>query len=702
MIMDERERYRELLAINRAVASAVDYEEVLRRVVDRTAAFTGATACALLLSQEDGFARVVRSVGIDPATVASLAVPLTERIDVELCSLLGFQARDRFVCVPVIGAEGLMGMLAVYWAEPRVWDDAHADELLSALADQAAIALDNIERLRRLRASEAKLAGIISIAADAIISVDEAQRIVMYNEGARTIFGWSDEEVLGKPLDILLPERIRESHWQHVQNFGANPETARKMGSRRATFFGLRKSGEEFPADASISKLRVGGGWLFTVALRDITEQKKIEHEEQLLGAVGDILATTLDAQKTLTNIALLAVREFADFCVVEFVGEQGELLLLEVMTSDPVKGALAEALKQYALDRHGPALSSTILAAKKPQMMADVSPDTIRAGAQSEEHRRLLEAIAPTSMMAVPLIVNDRVLGALVVASCRPERRYDAADLRLLAKVGQSAALALENARLHRATERAVQARDEVLGIVAHDLRNPLAGILAATGLALPQGVEGERRSPAAMIQRAAKRMDRLIQDLLDVTGMEAGRLSIERGRVPAAQVISDAEETQRAFVSSSRLDLRLDVEGDLPDVWADRDRLLQVLGNLIHNASKFTAPGGRITVEARRGERDVVFSVTDTGAGIPAADLPRLFDRFWQARKGERRGAGLGLAIARGIVEAHDGRIWVESTPDAGSTFYFTVPVAPSVEDRLSEAPLSAPGGSSPQPTR
>jgi signal transduction histidine kinase len=124
-------------------------------------------------------------------------------------------------------------------------------------------------------------------------------------------------------------------------------------------------------------------------------------------------------------------------------------------------------------------------------------------------------------------------------------------------------------------------------------------------------------------------------------------------------------------------------------------------VLGNLIHNASKFTAPGGRITVEARRGERDVVFSVTDTGAGIPAADLTRLFDRFWQARTGERRGAGLGLAIARGIVEAHGGRIWVESTPDAGSTFYFTVPVAPSVEDRLSEAPLSAPGGSPLQPT-
>jgi PAS domain S-box-containing protein len=720
----------------------------------------------------------------------------------------------------VIGTEGLKGILAVYWEEPRVLDGAHEVELISALADQAAIALDNAERVSRLRAStaalrkskerfrelveatsdwlwevdengvytyasprvrqllgyepeevlgrtpfdlmppeearrvaevfsaiaaerrpfaslentnrhrdghlvaletsgiplfdaagrfcgyrgidrditernrveqalrasEAKLAGIISTAADAIISVDEAQRIVMYNEAAQTIFGWSSDEVLGKPLDILLPERVREIHRQHVQSFSAGPETARKMGDRGRAFFGLRKSGEEFPADASISKLSLGGAWLFTVALRDITEQKRIEHEEQFLAEVGDILATTLDAQKTLTNVALLAMREFADFCVVEFVDEQGKLLLLEVVTSDPAKAGIAEALKRCSLDRNCPHLSSTILEPKKPQMVAEVSPETIRVVAQSEEHRRLWEAIAPTSMMGVPLIVHDRVLGALVVASCRPERRYGAADLRLLEKVGRRAVLALESARLHRATERAVQARDDVLRIVAHDLRNPLTTILAAARLALPRGdAERGRRRPAEMIERAAKRMDRLIQDLLDVTRMEAGRLSIESARVLAGQVIFDSAEAQQALVSAGSLELRLEVAPELPDIWADRDRLLQVFENLIGNASKFTAPGGRITVGARPGEGDVVFFVADTGIGITAGDLPRLFDPFWQARKGERRSAGLGLPIVKGIVEAHGGRIWVESTPGHGSTFHFTVPVASSVEARL-----------------
>jgi signal transduction histidine kinase len=259
------------------------------------------------------------------------------------------------------------------------------------------------------------------------------------------------------------------------------------------------------------------------------------------------------------------------------------------------------------------------------------------------------------------------------------------------LLRVGKRAALALEQSRLHNVAERAVQARDDVLEIVAHDLRNPLAAILAATSVLALRPGQVERRSLADVIERSAKRMDRLIEDLLDLTSMEAGRLSIVPALVSAGQVIVDAGEAQRAVLSSDSLAVQFDVAPDLPDIWADRDRLLQVFGNLIHNASKFTAAGGRITLGARPGQGDVVFFVADTGAGIPAADLPRLFDRFWRARKGERRGAGLGLSIVKGIVETHGGRIWVESTPGQGSTFYFTVPVASSEEPQLSETPLS-----------
>jgi signal transduction histidine kinase len=172
---------------------------------------------------------------------------------------------------------------------------------------------------------------------------------------------------------------------------------------------------------------------------------------------------------------------------------------------------------------------------------------------------------------------------------------------------------------------------------------------------------------------------MIRIIEDLLDVTRMEAGGLTIEHSRLSAAQVATDAVDAQRGLASSRSLELRLELPPELPDIRADRDRLLQVFENLIANAIKFTPAGGRITVGATRQEADVLFWVRDTGPGIAVEDQPHLFDRFWQARSTTGRGgAGLGLPIVKGIVEAHGGRVSVESAPGSGSAFLFTIPIA------------------------
>jgi signal transduction histidine kinase len=179
-------------------------------------------------------------------------------------------------------------------------------------------------------------------------------------------------------------------------------------------------------------------------------------------------------------------------------------------------------------------------------------------------------------------------------------------------------------------------------------------------------------------VIQRAAKRMNRLIRDLLDVSTMEAGRFAIEHARISPSELLAEFVEAQRPMAAASTLELRLDVSDELPDIWGDSSRVLQVLENLIGNASKFTAPGGLITIGAVPRSGEVVFWVADSGCGISAEGLPHVFDRFWQARKGDRKGAGLGLPITRGIVEAHGGRIWVESTPGRGTIFFFTIPEA------------------------
>lgn len=532
-----------------------------------------------------------------------------------------------------------------------------------------------------LRLAEAKASGIVSIAADAIISIDEKQRIMLFNEGAEQIFGYTKAEAIGASLDQLIPERFRGTHRSSIERFAAGGASARRMGERGEEIFGLRRTGEEFPADAAISKLDIAGTRILTVALRDVTEQKRFENEQKLLAEVGSVLASTLELQSILTSIGQLTTRTLADACVVCTVDERGEAHRLDAMIRDPARGWIRDALVQRSFDRARAREIWSELEANRSVLMARVSPEMVAASAQSDEHLRILRALDPRSVIAAPLFAHGRLVGAMGLISSAPGRVYTPADVRFVEQVAQRAALAIDNAQLYAEARRAIQTRDEVLGIVAHDLRNPLGAILMQVALLRKLGGEQDRRlgRTADSIERSVMRMSRLIEDLLDVTRMEEGHLSVEPVRASVHQAMSDAIQAQEALAAASSLELRIEAARDLPEVWADRDRLLQIFENLIGNAVKFTGAGGIITVGAAPRASDVLFSVADTGAGIAAEDVPHVFDRFWQVQRGRRRGAGLGLPIAKGLVEAHGGRIWVESASGRGTTFFFTIPMSP-----------------------
>jgi signal transduction histidine kinase len=238
-------------------------------------------------------------------------------------------------------------------------------------------------------------------------------------------------------------------------------------------------------------------------------------------------------------------------------------------------------------------------------------------------------------------------------------------------------------------AAEAAVNARDEVLRIVAHDIGNSLSAVkIHAMVLerTLPaDGAQAEARKRTEAIRDLTQQMDRLRQDLLDVAAIEAGRLSFEPHETALHQVVEDVLGPVAGQAGEKGLTLESHVSPGLPAVWADQERLHQVLGNLVGNAVKFTPAGGRVRVSARLdpqagedGHPGVRVAVEDTGPGISPEHLPHVFDRFWQARSTRRAGAGLGLAIARGVVEAHGGRIWAASEPGQGTTFEFTLPAA------------------------
>ena len=229
---------------------------------------------------------------------------------------------------------------------------------------------------------------------------------------------------------------------------------------------------------------------------------------------------------------------------------------------------------------------------------------------------------------------------------------------------------------RMYDDARRAIDAREEVLKVVSHDLRNPLNTISMSADLMLEVALSEQTRvKQLSIIKRAGERMNRLIQDLLDVTKLEAGRLGIAPRPIAPAAVIHEAVEMLRPLAAEKGIRMESVVADDLPVIAADAGRVLQVLSNLVGNAIKFTPAGGSVTLRVARAGGDVRFCVADTGSGISPEQLPRIFGRFWQADPTDRRGIGLGLAIAKGIVEAHGGRIWVESRVGEGTSFYFTL---------------------------
>ena len=368
--------------------------------------------------------------------------------------------------------------------------------------------------------------GLLAIAADAVIAVDEEQRIIFFNEGAERIFGWTAAEVGGQHLDVLLPERFRPMHRGHVDGFGSANGRARLMGERQA-ISGLRKSGEEFLCEAAIQRVGVGNRSIYATVLRDISARQR------------------------------------------------------------------AEAL-------------------------------------------------------------------------------------------------------LHQA----IAARDDVMGIVSHDLRNPANAVKMLAKSILEN--HGEHDLDASVIERisvirqAADQIDALIQDLLDITRLEGGPLQVTAEPTDVSVVFSRSVDALRPLAEASGVHLGSAVHPPGLRIHADADRVIQLMSNIIGNAIKFTPDGGDVSLTAHDRGMNVEFEVSDTGGGIHADHLPHVFKRFYQAsasgRSGSRHGAGLGLPIAQGIVEAHGGRIWIESTPGGGTTVRFTLPRADGAER---QAPDSAGSG-------
>jgi signal transduction histidine kinase len=282
---------------------------------------------------------------------------------------------------------------------------------------------------------------------------------------------------------------------------------------------------------------------------------------------------------------------------------------------------------------------------------------------------------------MMLPLLVRGESVGVLTLLRTADWPAYTDADLNFANSCAVRLALALENARLYRSARFATQARDELLGIVSHDLRNPISAI-AMCGHVLQQETASDphvRNELAANVIKATNWMQRLIQDLLDVSLLESRRLSIERQEESLCEIVRTAIDMVSGTARERSITVRYTIDSNLQSVEVDAGRIIQVLTNILGNALKFTPIGGAVSVDVKPDRGSVCVRVIDTGIGISPHDQLHVFDQYWRARHADDyRGSGLGLAIARGIVEAHGGHIWVESILGQGSIFAFTLPAS------------------------
>lgn len=299
------------------------------------------------------------------------------------------------------------------------------------------------------------------------------------------------------------------------------------------------------------------------------------------------------------------------------------------------------------------------------------------------------VEGMGVRAYAGIPLLTpGGHAIGTLCVMDFVPR---DWTDDQVSSLVDLAAAVSTEielrmdiaeRARVEAALQQAVRMRDEVLGIVSHDLRNPVHTVSLSVGFLMDTLPDDPGQAPVrkqlGVIRRAADQMDRLIRDLLDVASIASGHLAVERRPQDAVALLRAACETLQPLVQEKGIRFELRAPAGPCPVLADPDRIQQVLSNLVGNAIKFTPEGGAISVHLEPEDRHVRFAVSDSGPGIPAAQIPHIFEQFWQASRAGRHGAGLGLAIARGIVEAHDGSIQVESVEGEGTTFSFVVPHA------------------------
>jgi len=408
------------------------------------------------------------------------------------------------------------------------------------------------------------------------------------------------------------------------------------------------------------------------------------EARMRLIDEASRVLASSLDYETTVAAVAKLAVPTFADWCTVDLLVD-GEIKQLAVAHVDPVRARWARELNAKYPNTLDPATGvPAVIRTGEPMMISEVTDEMLAHVARDPEHLAMLRGLEIRSSMIVPMTARERTLGALMLVSTQPVRRYGDVDLSVALDLARRAALAIDNARLYRAALAANDAKTNFLATMSHELRTPLTAIigydeLLAEGITGP--VTGEQKHQLDRIRVSAMQLLAMIDEILLYVRVEAGSEAVRFEPVVAKGVVDDAVAFVAPMAAERGLTLRAEPIDAAMMLRTDAGKLRQMLVNLLSNAVKFTTRGD-IVVSAFVHGHTVVFEVRDTGIGIDREDLEHIFDAFWQVEQTATRrigGSGLGLSVTRRLAQLLGGEVTVRSEPYVGSTFRVELPASP-----------------------
>jgi signal transduction histidine kinase/ActR/RegA family two-component response regulator len=415
------------------------------------------------------------------------------------------------------------------------------------------------------------------------------------------------------------------------------------------------------------------------------------------LAEIGTLLASSLDYASMSTRLAQAAVPRIACWCIVELEEDRLRGLPPIAIHADPSRTPIV-----LELSRRFRELGDTeygipgVVRSGKPVLLRSITPAIVQQGSRGDPKIAELHLqTGATSSMVVPITGGGRTLGAIALNTCL-ERPYDEHDLAMAVELGRRAGAAVDNARLYREARDADRLKDEFLAMLSHELRNPLTPIVTALDLMELEG-RGNFVHERAIMSRQVRHLVRLVDDLLDVSKITRGKIELKRARHAVTGLIAHAVEVATPLLESRGQYLMVSARSDV-SVMGDEVRLVQVIANLLTNASKYTEPGGRISIDARREGDEIVLTVTDSGIGISPALLPLVFEPFTQEHQAADRptgGLGIGLTIVRNLVELHGGRVEAASAGRGqGSVFTIRLPAAGDEPAVVPAAPVPAAG--------